>query len=109
MLTKNVSKMYGGRYESVLSVTPGLTSYASLFDYTHGDVLVNKREIYLSKIVPIKRELELYYVEQKGLWTDTKLIFRTAALIISVAFGKKTFGLSKRILRCQGEIRTFNR
>ena len=95
MLTKNVSKMYGGRYESVLSVTPGLTSYASLFDYTHGDALVNKREIYLSKIVPIKRELELYYVEQKGLWTDTKLIFRTAALIISVAFGKKKFDYPK--------------
>ncbi len=91
MLTTNVSKMYGGRYASVLRVRPGLTSYASLFDYTHGDALVAQREVYLSTIVPIKRELELYYVERRGLWTDTKLIFRTAAIILAVVFGKKNF------------------
>lgn len=91
MLTTNVSKMYGGRYASVLRVRPGLTSYASLFDYTHGDALVAQREVYLSTIVPIKRELELYYVEHRGLWTDTKLIFRTAAIILAVVFGKKNF------------------
>lgn len=91
MLTTNVSKMYGGRYARVLCVRPGLTSYASLFDYTHGDALVAQREVYLSTIVPVKRELELYYVEHRGLWTDTRLIFRTAAIILAVVFGKKSF------------------
>ncbi|MGI6508636.1 MAG: sugar transferase [Saccharofermentanales bacterium] len=91
MLTTNVSKMYGGRYEPVLTVAPGLTSYASLFDYTHGDALVGNREVYLKTIVPVKRELELYYVEHKGLWTDIKLIFKTAGIIIAVVFGKKEF------------------
>ena len=91
MLTTNVSKMYGGRYARVLCVRPGLTSYASLFDYTHGDALVAQREVYLSTIVPVKRELELYYVEHRGLWTDTRLIFRTAAIILAVVFGKKNF------------------
>lgn len=95
MLTANVSKMYGGRYQLVLTVAPGLTSYASLFDYTHGDVFVDNREAYLSTIVPVKREMELYYVENKGLWTDIKLIFRTAAIIIAVVFGKKKFDYPK--------------
>lgn len=95
MLTTNVSKMYGGRYEPVLSVAPGLTSYASLFDYTHGDALVGNREVYLKEIVPVKREMELYYVEHKGLWTDIKLIFKTAGIIIAVVFGKKKFAYPK--------------
>ncbi|HHW94128.1 MAG TPA: sugar transferase [Clostridiaceae bacterium] len=95
MLTTNVSKMYGGRYEPVLTVAPGLTSYASLFDYTHGDALVGNREVYLKTIVPVKRELELYYVEHKGLWTDIKLIFKTAGIIIAVVFGKKEFDYPK--------------
>ena len=95
MLTTNVSKMYGGRYQSVLSVVPGLTSYASLFDYTHGDALVKNREVYLNTIIPIKREIELYYVENKGLYTDIKLIFTTAWVIIAVLFGKKRFKYPK--------------
>lgn len=95
MLTTNVSKMYGGRYEPVLTVAPGLTSYASLFDYTHGDALVGNREVYLKEIVPVKRELELYYVEHKGLWTDITLIFKTAAIILAVVFGKKKFAYPK--------------
>lgn len=95
MLTTNVSKMYGGRYTPVLSVRPGLTSYASLFDYTYGDALVENREVYLSTIVPIKRELELYYVEHKGLATDIKLIFKTAVIIFAVVFGKKQFEYPK--------------
>lgn len=95
MLTTNVSKMYGGRYEPVLSVAPGLTSYASLFDYTHGDALVKNREGYLSTVVPIKRELELYYIQHRGLWTDIKLIFRTAMTVIAVILGKKKFEYPK--------------
>ncbi|WP_455438278.1 sugar transferase [Hungatella hathewayi] len=95
MLTTNVSKMYEGRYFPVLSVKPGLTSYASLFDYTHGDALVENREAYISTIVPIKRELELYYVQQKGLSTDIRLILRTASTILTVVFGKKKFDYPK--------------
>ena len=91
MLTANVTKMYGGRYLPVMSVRPGLTSYASLFDYTHGDSLVEDRERYRSEIVPIKREMELYYVQHRSILTDMKIIFRTAIIIISVIFGKKEF------------------
>ncbi len=91
MLTTNVSKMYGGRYAPVLTVKPGLTSYASLFDYTHGDACVKDRELYVSTIMPIKRELELYYVHKAGLWTDFVIFLRTAITILAVVFGKKKF------------------
>ncbi len=95
MLTTNATKMYGGRYFPVMRVRPGLTSYASLFDYTHGDALVEDRERYRSEIVPIKREMELYYVQHRSILTDTKIIFRTALVIISVIFGRKEFSYPK--------------
>lgn len=91
MLTTNASKIYGGRYATVQSVRPGLTSYASLFDYTHGDACVGDRELYNNTILPIKREMELYYVENAGIITDIHIIFKTAWIIFSVIFGKKTF------------------
>ncbi len=91
MLTTNAIKMYGGRYLPVMNVRPGLTSYASLFDYTHGDALVSDRERYRSEIVPIKREMELYYVQHRSISTDIGIILRTAMIIISVIFGKKEF------------------
>lgn len=95
MLTGNVTKMYGGRYAPVLDVKPGLTSYASLFDYTHGDALVGDREAYLSTIVPIKREMELYYVQNRNLITDIKLILKTAGIMLSVIGGKNEFEYPK--------------
>lgn len=95
MLTTNVTKMYGGRYLPVMNVRPGLTSYASLFDYTHGDALVEDRERYRSEIVPIKREMELYYVQHRSISADIGIILRTAIIIISVIFGKKEFPYPK--------------
>lgn len=95
MLTTNAARMYGGRYLPVMNVRPGLTSYASLFDYTHGDALVEDRERYRSEIVPIKREMELYYVQHRGIHTDITIIIRTALIIISVILGKKEFPYTK--------------
>lgn len=95
MLTTNASKVYGGRYSLVQTVKPGLTSYASIFDYTHGDACVSDRERYNNEILPIKRELELYYVQYAGVLTDLRIILRTAIVIISVVFGKKVFPYPK--------------
>lgn len=91
MLPTNAFKIYGGRYASVQSVKPGLTSYASLFDYTHGDACVENPDLYNGTILPIKREMELYYVENAGIWTDLTIILKTAWIILSVIFGRKNF------------------
>lgn len=95
MLTTNAAKMYSGRYSPVMTVKPGLTSYASLFDYTHGDALIEDRQRYKSEIVPIKQELELYYVQNKGFLTDIQIILKTAIVIFSILGGKKDFHFPK--------------
>ncbi len=91
MLMTNYMRIYGGRYEPVQSVKPGITSYASLFDYTHGDALVENREVYNRDILPVKQEMELLYAQTASIRTDARIIMRTAAIILSVLFGKKKF------------------
>lgn len=91
MLPTNVDRVYGGRYAAVKNVKPGLTSYASLFDYTHGDACVGDRKVYNEMILPIKQELELYYIEQQSIFTDIKLIIKTIVTIVLVVLGKRVF------------------
>lgn len=86
----NANDIYKGEYLKILSTKPGITSPASIFDYTHGE-LCNDEDEYLSKILPVKMEMELYYVENKNFWYDIKIIFRTAIIIFLKIFGKKTF------------------
>ena len=104
MLTTNASKIYGGRYAPVQTVRPGLTSYASLFDYTHGDACVEDRELYNSTILPIKREMELYYVKKASIVTDLIIIAKTAGIILSVIFGRKSFPYPKEYYIAKKEL-----
>lgn len=95
MLTTNAAKIYGGRYSPIQNIKPGLTSYASLFDYTHGEACIGNRELYNETILPIKQEMELYYVRNASLKTDLIIILKTAVIILEVIFGKKEFPYPK--------------
>lgn len=86
----NAKEIFQGDFSKILSVKPGLTSPASLFDYTHGEVCGDE-ETYMEDILPIKMEMELYYAENKSFWYDLRIIFRTAKIIILKICGKKTF------------------
>ncbi len=95
MLTSNVDKVYGGKYAPVTTVKPGLTSYASLFDYTHGDLCADDADKYKTEILPIKQEMELLYVERASIITDAYLVIKTAQIIFSIIAGKKDFEYPK--------------
>lgn len=88
--TVNADKMYQGEYKHILDVKPGLTSPASLYDYTHGEEYEDE-ELYEKEFVPQKLQLELYYVEHQSFWYDIKLILKTAWLIVLKTCGKKDF------------------
>ena len=87
---ENADKVYVGEYRHILDVKPGLTSTASLYDYTHGE-LFEDEESYEKVFLPMKLKLELYYVNYRSLWYDIVLILRTAWLIILKTCGKKDF------------------
>lgn len=86
----NADKVYVGEFKHILDVKPGLTSTASLYDYTHGE-LYEDEESYEREFMPKKLKLELYYVNHRSFWYDIHLVLRTAWLIILKTCGKSNF------------------
>jgi putative colanic acid biosynthesis UDP-glucose lipid carrier transferase len=87
-------EIYVGKYKGIYNVKPGLTSPASLFDYTHGEHYQSEDD-YITEFLPKKLDIELYYSEHRNTWYDIKLTFKTAIIIIQMVFGKKDFKYPK--------------
>ena len=87
---ENADRIYQGKYRRILEAKPGLTSPASLYDFTYGEK-IESEEVYEREFLPDKLELELYYVEHSGFWYDIKLILKTAGTVLLTAFGKEHF------------------
>ncbi len=90
MVAASVEKLYSGRYERVADVRPGLTSAASLHDYTVGDTYSDD-QAYIREVLPVKLDLELFYVEHESFLYDVRLIWRTVITILAVLVRKKKF------------------
>ena len=87
---ENAEKVYIGEYKHILDLKPGLTSTASLYDYTHGE-LFEDEESYEKVFLPKKQKLELYYVNHRSFWYDIVLVLKTGWLIILKTCGKSEF------------------
>lgn len=87
-----VEKLYNGRFENITSIKPGLTCLDSLYDYAHGELFITDNEEYIEKILPVKLELAMIYIEKRSITLDMKIIARTVHLIFTIAIGgKKNF------------------
>lgn len=93
---ENADKVYIGEYVHIMDVKPGLTSTASLYDYTHGE-LFEDEESYEKEFMPKKLKLELYYVNHRSFGYDISLVLRTAWLIIQKTCGKRDFKEPKEL------------
>lgn len=80
-----VDLVYTGEYQRILSVRPGLTSAASLFDYTVGDTYTDN-DLYIKEVLPVKLKMEMLYVDKESFPYDVALIVRTIITILAVAF-----------------------
>lgn len=76
--------LYNEEQKKVLSVQPGITDYASL-DYINENELLakssNPEETYIKEVMPSKLQLNLKYINEAGLGTDLKIIFKTIGKI----------------------------
>ena len=86
----SVDIVYHDQYQKILSVRPGLTSAASLFDYTVGDTYTDD-QAYQREVLPVKLEMEMLYVERHSFGYDCQLVWRTIVTILQVLVGKKNF------------------
>ena len=84
------SEMYTGEYEVVKNKKPGLTSPASLYDYTVGDTYTDDKK-YKEEVYPVKRKLEKYYVEHISFLYDAQLVIRTMLTIVQKLLGIRQY------------------
>ncbi|MBV5340361.1 MAG: sugar transferase [Deltaproteobacteria bacterium] len=91
-----VAQHYGEIGHETLLVKPGLASPGSIFNYTHGEKMLddaNPESSYIKNLLPIKLELDCVYVRHRSFLYDISIIFRTVWVIISIVFGRKEFSL----------------
>lgn len=68
----------------ILSVRPGMTDYASLWNFREGEILKgseNPEKEYLEKIRPEKLRLQIKYVKERSFLEDILIITRTVLKI----------------------------
>lgn len=90
-----VKTHYTKRQMHTLDVLPGLAGPGSLFLYTHGEALLkgsHAEQAYIERLLPVKLEMDLYYVRHASLRYDAGLILRTMAVIAARMCGVKRFG-----------------
>lgn len=66
--------------KKILSLRPGMTDFASLWNFHEGELLkgsLDPEKKYLEEIRPRKIHLQLEYVKEHSFWLDVKLIVKT--------------------------------
>jgi lipopolysaccharide/colanic/teichoic acid biosynthesis glycosyltransferase len=83
---KMYTDMFTEEEKAILSVRPGMTDYASLWDFHEGETLKGSSDpekTYMEKIRPEKLRLQLKYIREKSFWTDIKIIFLTVKKVFA--------------------------
>jgi len=77
--------MFTEEEKAILSVRPGITDWASLWNSDEGAVLAGSQDpekTYMEKIRPTKLKLQLKYVREHSLLIDMKIILETVTTVI---------------------------
>jgi len=77
--------LYSEEEKVILSVLPGVTDYASIWNPNEGKVLAGSEDpekAYMEKIWPEKQRLRLEYARGHSLWIDFKIILGTLRTIV---------------------------
>lgn len=81
--------MFTQEEKQILSVRPGITDWATIWDSDEGAVLAGTSDperIYLEKIRPEKIRLQLKYVRERSLLIDLEIILKTCGLVLKRFF-----------------------
>jgi lipopolysaccharide/colanic/teichoic acid biosynthesis glycosyltransferase len=82
---KKFTDLYTDEEKIILTVRPGITDWASLWNPDEGALLkgsLDPDKDYVEKIRPEKIRLQLKYVRERSFWTDLKITFLTLKTII---------------------------
>ncbi len=77
--------LYTEEERAILTVRPGLTDWASLWNIDEGAVLegsADPDQAYCELIRPKKLQLQLAYVRRAGFWTDLGILYQTMGAVL---------------------------
>jgi lipopolysaccharide/colanic/teichoic acid biosynthesis glycosyltransferase len=77
--------MFTEEEKAILSVRPGITDWASIWNPDEGAILAGSpdpEKAYMEKIRPEKIRLQLKYVRERSFWKDLKIITQTIIAIV---------------------------
>ena len=77
--------MFTEEERAILSVRPGITDWASIWNPDEGGILagsLDPEKTYMEKIRPEKIRLQLKYVRERSFWNDLKIIAQTIITIV---------------------------
>lgn len=77
--------MFTEEERAILSVRPGITDWASIWNPDEGGILagsLDPEKTYMEKIRPEKIRLQLKYVRERSFWNDLKIIAQTIIMIV---------------------------
>lgn len=78
--------MFTEEERAILTVRPGITDWASLWNPDEGAILAGSpdpEQTYMEKIRPTKLKLQLKYVKEANFLTDLKIIFFTVLTVLT--------------------------
>jgi lipopolysaccharide/colanic/teichoic acid biosynthesis glycosyltransferase len=82
---KKFTDLFSVEESTILTVRPGITDWASLWNPDEGALLhgsLDPDRDYLEKIRPEKVRLQLKYVRERSFWTDLRIIFQTLQVVV---------------------------
>ena len=82
---KQYVDMFTNEEKAILSVLPGITDWASLWNSDEGKILAGSSDpdkTYLEKIRPTKIKLQLKYVQRRNLRTDLIIVLETLKTVV---------------------------
>jgi lipopolysaccharide/colanic/teichoic acid biosynthesis glycosyltransferase len=83
---KYYTDLFTAEEQAILSVRPGITDWASIWNPDEGSILAGSEDpdrAYLELIRPTKLKLQLRYTQTQSLLTDLKIIFLTLFALVN--------------------------
>lgn len=92
-----------GKWDEASTVAAGLSGPAALFDFILGDQVSHLGD-YMTKVFPIRRELEYVYVKKMSFGYDVKMVVYTVICIFYALLGKECTWMLKELVAEAGEV-----
>jgi len=94
--------MFAEEEKTILTVRPGMTDWASLWNIDEGASLVGSSDpdkAYMEKIRPKKIQLQMAYVQNHSFWGDIRIILETLRAILGRRATQDPDALFEKLLR----------